>query len=107
VIAMFFSSCAFAYLRQMLDPSSLTKASRAPSYTNRAGQYPSHYNPAYDPGYSQTYYSQQPDYDYNSDTFVPPYVAKPEYTLPEGKMGYDKDTKDPFADQHRPSGSGV
>jgi len=107
VIAVFFSTWAFAYLRQMLDPLSPANASRAPSYANRTGEYPSHYNPPYHTGFSQPYYGQQSGYGYSSDTFVPPDEAKPEYTLPEGKMGYDEDTKDPFADQHRPSGSRV
>lgn len=109
VLAVFFSTWAFAYLRQTLDPSSSANASRAPSYANRTGEYPSHYNPPYNAGFGQPYYGQQSGYGYgySSDTFVPPDEAKPGYTLPEGKLGYDEDTKDPFADQHRPSGSRV
>lgn len=106
LIALFFSSCAFAYLRQMLDPSSPANAARAPSYAHRMGDYPSHYNPAYNAGYGQGYYGQQPPYGYGNDAFVPPYEPKPGYTPPEGKAGYNEDSKDPFADQpHEPSGS--
>lgn len=101
---MFFSSCAFGYLRQMLDPSSVTNATRAPSYGARNGDYPSHYNPAYNAGG----YGQQPApaYSYSNDAFVPPYEAKPGYAPPEGKVGYGQDSKDPFEDPHA-SGSRV
>ncbi|KAJ3573097.1 hypothetical protein NP233_g2642 [Leucocoprinus birnbaumii] len=110
LIAMFFSSCAFAYLRQMLDPSSPANAARAPSHAHRMGDYPSHYNPAYNAGYGGPgYYGQQPPptYGYGNDAFVPPYEPKPGYTPPEGKVGYSEDTKDPFADQHESSSSRV
>ncbi|KXN83819.1 hypothetical protein AN958_01056 [Leucoagaricus sp. SymC.cos] len=108
LIATFFSSCAFAYLRQMLDPSSTANASRVPSYAARNGNYPSHYNPPYNAGYGQ-YYGQQPPYGYGDDAFVPPYEAKPGYMPPEGKAGYGEDSKDPFEDPtpHAPSGSRV
>ncbi|KAF9452105.1 hypothetical protein P691DRAFT_756708 [Macrolepiota fuliginosa MF-IS2] len=106
VLAFFFSAVAFSYLRQVLDPSSIVNASRAPSYGARNAAYPPpHYNPPYNGQYNQPYYGQ-PAYGYGDDAFVPPYEAKPGYTAPENKAGYGEDSKDPFGDQHA-SGSRV
>lgn len=90
----------------MLDPSSAANTARAPPYSVRNGDYPQHYNPAYNAGGHGQFYGQQPAYGYGNDAFVPPYEPKPGYTPPEGKTGYGEDSKDPFADQNREQASG-
>ncbi|KAF8120030.1 hypothetical protein EV363DRAFT_1408584 [Boletus edulis] len=75
-----FTAIAFAYYRQVLDPTSPANASRLPSDSARQDGYPTHYNPPYD-GSSYT-----PRGSYLS-------------------TGADKDAKasDPFSDYDGPS----
>jgi hypothetical protein len=70
----------------------------------RTGGYPQHYNPAYNAGGQGQYYNQ-PAPGYDSDSFVPPYEAKPGYTAPAGKNVYGEDSKDPFSDNHEDASS--
>lgn len=119
-MACLFTSMAFAYYRQLLDPTSAANASRAPSNQARMGAYPSHYTPPYNAsvpnlpyGYgnhnSGPYTGQpyQPQYGApagpppgHDDPFAPPYEGKPPGYSGDGK-GYgqdDKDGKNPFSD---------
>jgi len=107
LLAVLFSAIAFSYVRQLLDPTSVANAVRAPAFP-RNGDYPSHYNPPYNANYGQynppTY--GQPSYGYGNDAFVPPYEAKPGYGPPVDKAGYSEESKNPFEDSHT-SGSRV
>jgi len=47
VLAALFCSIAFAYYRQLIDPTSPANSSRAPSTQFRGSNYPQHYNPPY------------------------------------------------------------
>ncbi|OAX37905.1 hypothetical protein K503DRAFT_742079 [Rhizopogon vinicolor AM-OR11-026] len=101
VLALLFTSVAFAYYRQIIDPSSPANALRAPSNQVRMDMFPPNYNPPYDPGY-------QPSYA--PPTGPPPTDSKPpEYSYAGGDyLGreFDKDDKkedDPFSDYEGPS----
>ncbi|KAF8064928.1 hypothetical protein FPV67DRAFT_1500778 [Lyophyllum atratum] len=118
VLASLFTMLAFAYYRQLLDPTSPANASRAPSSQIRTGDFPSHYNPPYNasvPNLSYSYgrgapapYSAQPQYAApagappgHDESFVPPYDGKPPGYSGGDAKGYEvdgKDGKDPFAD---------
>lgn len=112
VLAVMFTGVAFAYHRQLLDPTSAANASRAPSNQVRMGAFPSHYNRPYNtavaPTLPYTTYPQYPapagpppGHEDDDDSFVPPYEGKPP-GYPGGgggKWDYEaKDVKDPFAD---------
>ncbi|KAF8452713.1 hypothetical protein L210DRAFT_2052702 [Boletus edulis BED1] len=94
-----FTAIAFAYYRQVLDPTSPANASRLPSDSARQDGYPTHYNPPYDGSSYTPVYSPPPG--------PPPTDNKP----PEYKRGsylstgMDKDAKasDPFSDYDGPS----
>ncbi|KAG9226960.1 hypothetical protein CCMSSC00406_0003367 [Pleurotus cornucopiae] len=110
-LAGMFASIAFAYYRQVLDPSSPANASRAPSSQVRAAGYPTYYNPPYNAsavpnlGYSQP--PQQyppppgPPPQHRDETFVPPYDGKPPgYGAGDSGdfIGGKDDKENPFAD---------
>ncbi|KAG6815168.1 hypothetical protein H0H93_010721 [Arthromyces matolae] len=116
LLAFLFTAVAFAYYRQLLDPTSVINSSRAPSNQARFGfGYPSHYNPPYNnngngPSSSMPYTQYAPPagpppgagYEHD-ETFVPPYDGNgkpPGYVGGGDQKGYDLegDTKDPFAD---------
>jgi len=123
LLAALFTALAFSYYRQLLDPTSVANASRAPSNQVRMGAYPSHYtqpynasvpNLAYNYGNNSGSYTGQPYYGQqqyappagaplgHDDPFAPPYEGKPPgYVGGDGKGygdGDDKDSKDPFSD---------
>lgn len=104
VLALIFATVAFAYYRQMLDPTSPANAARAPSAQARAAMYPAHYNPPY-----------VPDLPYGGERFAPPPGPPPprqdQYAPPYdaaklpvySKGGYEEAGEgskkgDPFAD---------
>jgi len=105
ILALLFTSVAFGYYRQVIDPSSPANAFRAPSNQVRMDIFPSNYNPPYGPGYQPAYappYAPPPG--------SPPSDNKPpEYSYAGGDYkGYqiDKDDKkedDPFGDYEGPS----
>ncbi|TFK52847.1 hypothetical protein OE88DRAFT_1306202 [Heliocybe sulcata] len=111
VLAALFCSIAFAYYRQLMDPTSAANTSRAPSNQFRGGNYPQHYNPPYnasvpDLPYNQPYgqYAPPPGPPPNA----PPYDhnAPPGYGVGDSKveLGPEKDVKDdPFGDFDGPS----
>uniref|UniRef100_A0A8H7XQ02 Uncharacterized protein n=1 Tax=Psilocybe cubensis TaxID=181762 RepID=A0A8H7XQ02_PSICU len=76
-IAGFFTVVVFSYLRQVLDPAHPANVVREPA-TYRTGNYPTHYNPPYNPnapGYYPSYPAPAgppPNFN-NNDAFVPPY----------------------------------
>ncbi|KAG6918295.1 hypothetical protein DXG01_015387 [Tephrocybe rancida] len=115
VLGFLFTAIAFAYYRQLLDPTSAANASRAPSHQARmSGVFPSHYNPPYDasvPNLSYQY-NARPQYappagpppgHGQDETFVPPYDGKPPGYMGGDSKGYDDDSKDPFADFDGPN----
>ncbi|KAG6856187.1 hypothetical protein H0H87_006782 [Tephrocybe sp. NHM501043] len=118
VLGFLFTMLAFAYYRQLLDPSSAANATRAPSHLARMeGGFPTHYNPPYDTSVPNLpyAYSTHPQYappagpppgaHGQDETFVPPYDRDgkpPGYTGGDVK-GYDADGKDPFSDFDGPS----
>ncbi|KAG6871662.1 hypothetical protein C0995_001671 [Termitomyces sp. Mi166 len=106
IIGSLFTAVTFAYYRQLLDPTSLANASRAPSHQVRfGGGYPEHYNPPYNaPLYG---YNTHPQYappagppPGHDETFVPPYEGKLPGYLGHDAKGYstDADAKNPFSD---------
>lgn len=116
---------AFAYYRQLLDPTSPANAHRAPSSQVRMDNYPQHYNPPYNAsvpnlgyGYNAPYaggpYTGQPyapprgPPPAHDDSFIPPYDNKPPgYTGGDENGGYgNNDSKDPFADFDGPAKPG-
>lgn len=115
---------AFAYYRQMLDPSSPANASRAPSSQVRRGAFPTHYDPPYNAsvpnlGYDAPYTSSggyapppgPPPQGHLDEQFAPPYEhgdgKLPGYGAGFGDDMKDMDTKDskedPFSDFDGPS----
>lgn len=100
VLASLFTTFAFTFHRQLLDPTSPANASRAPSSQARVPGFPTHYNPPYNAPYNTGGYggpaaSGAPGgYGYDTygygaerdDTFVPPYDTKP-----PGYVGGDND----------------
>jgi len=120
-LSAMFSLFAWAYYRQLLDPTSAANVVRTPGPRDNA--FPSHYNPAYDasvpslgyqygPGYGQQY-PQQP-YPQFAPPPGPPPAMKGADSKPhdEPTYGYEVDDnakENPFADfdepVHKPSGS--
>ncbi|EGO01267.1 hypothetical protein SERLA73DRAFT_179408 [Serpula lacrymans var. lacrymans S7.3] len=113
ILGLLFTAIAFAYFRQLLDPSSPANASRAPSSQARLDNYPSHYNPPYNASSSNLGYA--PAY---GNVYAPPPGAPPQFDAEAGKppayaygggsqyddFGGDKDGKeDPFSDFDGPS----
>ncbi|KAG9310169.1 hypothetical protein JVU11DRAFT_9792 [Chiua virens] len=99
VLGLLFTSMAFAYYRQALDPTSPVNSSRLPSNQVRQDGYPTHYNPPYD----STAYAPV----YLPPSGPPPSDGKPpEYnrgTYPSYGGDKDKDAKDdPFSDYDSP-----
>jgi hypothetical protein len=86
---MLFVGIAFAYYRQVMDPTSPVNASRVPSTQFRAEGYPERYNPPfangpfYPPPGLPPNHGDHGDYDQG---FVPPYDGN---KLPE--YGYEED----------------
>lgn len=107
LIAAFFASVNFAFLRQVLDPTSPANMLREPG-AQRNGAFPTHYNPPYGGGGSNYYPSYAPPAGppprrQNTDAFVPPYAAGPDA---EGKPpGYVRgdDYKGPGYDSTKKS----
>jgi len=117
-VTMIFSVTAFAWYRQLLDPSSAANVVRAPLRgPMSASAFPSHYNPAYNasvpslgyqygPSYGQQPYGQfapppgpPPAKDGVNDTKPPGYAGGPSY-------GYeidDNSKENPFADFDEPT----
>jgi hypothetical protein len=105
VLALFFCTLAFAYYRQLMDPTSPANVFRTPGNQPRMdSSYPNHYNPAYGAG----------PYGYNlpyaggpahSGQFAPPAGVPPEslsyqpkgYGVGTGDQAPKKD-ENPFAD---------
>lgn len=114
VFGFLFSSIAFAYYRQLLDPTSAANQARAPSAQARAaGVYPTHYNPPYASG-GRGYAPPPgpPPPAAASSVYVPEYdpAKLPDYgeddaTVVDGLGGFDKKGADPFADFDRRSDS--
>ncbi|KDR76896.1 hypothetical protein GALMADRAFT_246006 [Galerina marginata CBS 339.88] len=81
-LAAFFAVMAFGYLRQVLDPAHPANVLRGPA-SHRMGNFPSHYNPPYNPsnmpygggpGYYPSYPAPAgPPPNQSTDAFVPPY----------------------------------
>jgi len=96
-LGLLFTSIAFAYYRQSLDPTSPANAARLPS--NQTGRdYPTHYNPPYDESAYAPVYLPPPG--------PPPIDGKPpDYKRGSYLSGGDKDVKedDPFSDYDGPS----
>ncbi|KAG6840160.1 hypothetical protein C0991_008507 [Blastosporella zonata] len=109
VLGFLFTMIAFAYYRQLLDPTSAANASREPSHQERrAGGFPTHYNPPYNASVPNLPYHAQyappagpPPGHEQDETFVPPYDGKPPGYTGGDVKGYDADDKDPFADFER------
>jgi len=113
-LGVLFTSLAFAYYRQLLDPTSAANASRAPSNQLRTGDFPTHYNPPYNAAVPNLSYSYgagpyappsgpPPGHD---DAFVPPYDSKPPGYSGGDMKGFDaddKDSKNPFSDFDGPT----
>lgn len=101
IASLLFTSAAFAFYRQVVDPLSPANALRAPSNQARLDLFPTHYSPPYDPGYAPAY---------APPTGPPPSEGKPPgYSYAGGEYlghGMEKDDKkedDPFADYEGPS----
>ena len=122
VLAALWTSIAFSYYRQVLDPTSAANVSRVPA----PQQWAAHYNPPYDGGnsYGQPYYGQQgygqpgwgqqgygappgppPQQHFTPPPGPPPDAAAnklPDYVGADGNAGamynHDKKPDDPFAD---------
>ncbi|PSS34217.1 hypothetical protein PHLCEN_2v1727 [Hermanssonia centrifuga] len=105
-LAFFFVSIAYTYYRQVLDPTSVANAARAPSAQHRivANQYdtpayPQHYNPPYLP-------YNPPAPIYAPPPGPPPSVGKPpayEGGEADGYLDGKDKAEDPFADFDGPS----
>ena len=101
-LAAFYTTVAWAYLRQVLDPTSPVNVAREPGrFTGAPAGYPSHYNPPYNgaPGYAFTGYGpgqqQNPGggywgYPAHGQDYVPPYPGKPPgFVEEDAKPGND------------------
>lgn len=76
ILGTLFSIMAFAYYRQMQDPTSVANAFRAPSNQMRGG-YPQHYNPPYGgPSVPDLPYGAGP---VPKTTYAPPPGAPPQF----------------------------
>jgi len=101
ILCLLFTSAAFGYYRQVVDPTSPANALRAPSNQARMDLFPPHYNRPYDPEYQPAY---------APPLGPPPSDAKPpDYSYAGGEYlghAYEKDDKkddDPFSDYEGPS----
>ncbi|KAL0573538.1 hypothetical protein V5O48_008424 [Marasmius crinis-equi] len=119
ILAALWSSIAFSYYRQVLDPTSPANVSRVPA----PQQWASHYNPPYSSnnGFNQPYYGQQsygpppgppPQQQFAPPPGPPPNVGgakSPEYLGADGHAGgmygQDKKPDNPFADFEESSSS--
>jgi len=108
VLAGLFTSVAFAYYRQVLDPSSVANA-RPPV---RVDMYPSHYNPAYGSNAGYGYNNQYPAGPYHQPYAPPPGPPPPRdddgnppgYTGGDAARGYGfQDQKNPAEGPARPA----
>jgi hypothetical protein len=108
VLSAFFCSLAFAFYRQMIDPSSPANNSRAPAGGRSTNTYPAHYAPAFDYNTSvpnlpyKRELRHEEEYGYD-EQFAPPYEAGklPGYGVGDGKFAADGDMKkgdDAFSD---------
>jgi len=106
LISILFVMIAFAYYKQVVDPTSPVNSSRVPSNMFRSEGYPQQYNPPYAGG---SFYppppGPPPTQGYYDPSFAPPYDGNkpPEYGNREGDAKYSGDIKDgvkedPFAD---------
>ncbi|KAJ8487864.1 hypothetical protein ONZ45_g14169 [Pleurotus djamor] len=93
-LAAMFAAVAFAYYRQVLDPTSPANATRAPSSQARAaaGGYPNYYNPPYNAqvphlGYNQQYPPPAGPPPPRDEAFVPPYDNDATDGKPPGYTG--------------------
>lgn len=114
LLAVFFTMITFAYVRQLMDPSSAANAFRAPSNQARgAGAYPNHYNPAYGNNNNQFGGYNPNGYGYNNNNAAPPYGGPGPYAVPPGApppeavppyqgKGYDLDGDDKGAKNSNP-----
>ena len=88
VLGVLFSSIAFGYLHQLLDPTSSANSGRAPSNQVQLSGYSSYYNTSYN-GYAPSYvgpYSGQPyssHYGGGGNTATGAYVPPPLQRHPE------------------------
>jgi len=120
LLALLFLSIAFAYYRQVLDPSSPANASRIANQGRMGGAFPSHYNPPYNAsvpnlgyGYNAPYANGPSGYApppgpppaQRDAPFAPPYDSdsKPPGYIGGDKYGADSKEDDPFADFDGPS----
>lgn len=99
VLGLFFTTIAFAYYRQSLDPTSPANSSRLPSQQARRDGQSTHYNPPYDAdagNYVPVYLPSR-----SSADSKPPDYKRGSYL----SYGGDKDAKedDPFSDYDGPS----
>lgn len=110
VLAGLFCSIAFAYYRQLLDPTSAANAFRSPSNQARAeGAFPAHYNQAYGAsvpnlgyGYNMPYAGGPPPSQFAPPPGPPPAPAYENKGYGVGLDGQDKSrdnkNENPFAD---------
>jgi len=90
-----FSMLAWGYYRQVLDPTSVVNAIRAPSH--QFNTYPAHYNPPYNASVPNLGYGYPaPPQTYAPPPGAPP-AAKPAYGAEAPGYGTD-DKENPFAD---------
>ncbi|PCH37453.1 hypothetical protein WOLCODRAFT_29116 [Wolfiporia cocos MD-104 SS10] len=99
VVALFFSTIAFAYYRQLSDPTSVANLARAPPSAQYAapgdapsGEYPTHYNPPYlnyDAGYAPPPGPPPMKDPYAEESYA-------EGDDPYSKSVKDYDTEDPY-----------
>jgi len=103
-LSALFTSVAFAYYRQVLDPSNPSNLSRTPARNTNA--YPSHYAPAYNynasvPNLPYMPEQQREEYGYD-EQFAPPYEPGklPGYGAGDGNFKAREDVKgaEPFSD---------
>ncbi|KAJ2916228.1 hypothetical protein MD484_g4191, partial [Candolleomyces efflorescens] len=105
-LAALFASVAFGFYRQLLDPSSVANAWRAPVRTDA---FPSHYAPPYSAGqpYPPPHHAPYtpagaPPYGGYQNQWAPPAGPPPDENKPPGYEGWGygagaTDNKDPFA----------
>lgn len=99
VFGLLFTAIAFAYYRQVLDPTSPANSSRVPSNRPRRDDYPTHYNPPYDgTSYAPVYL---PSSGAPPDDAKPPEYKRASYLSFEGDKNAKED--DPFSDYDGPS----
>ncbi|KAF5372565.1 hypothetical protein D9758_005162 [Tetrapyrgos nigripes] len=112
-LSALFTTTAFAYYRQLLDPTSVANVTRTPQ--NRMGPgYPSHYNPPYEGSVPPLGYNQPPYGGYAPPPGPPPQATfardvegadgkPPGYAGGDGSLSYGLDDKEnPFADFDEP-----